>query len=245
MAKIASRQPNVSSVPPAIIRAMGKVVELDTSGKAKPRAQRQARGKRSRLQDRAGPGRRWLHGRRLRDRRAPRARPPGRQPHRQRVRHLRRHQRRIVHRQPHRQRRHARGDDARPQLGPALADPGHRPLDASSPQLRRLHPRLPHAPAQGRGHRQGGLREGVLDRRPRDGPRRAPAVRLLPRHGDRALRPRGALRPRPHRRLPPPRRRALSDRHRPRHHRAGGHGRGRMGRRPDLEGRRGLRARCR
>ena len=240
-AKIAIRQSNVSSGPPAIIRVMGKVVELDPSGKGKPRAQRQARAKRIRLQDGARPGRRRLHGRRLRDRRAPRARPPGRQPHRQRVRHLRRHQRRVVHRQPHRQRRHARGDDARPQLGPALADPGHRPLDASAPQLRRLHPGLPDAAPQGGGHRQGGLREGVLDRRSRDRPRRALAARLLQGHRHRALRARGPLRPRPHRRLPPPRRGALPHRHRPRHHRARDHGRGRLGGRADLEGRRRLR----
>ena len=61
-------------------------------------------------------------------------------------------------------------------------------------------------------------------------------------HGprNRELRRGGALGPRPHQRLPPARRRAVPDRHRPRHHRADRAGRGRVGRRPDLDRGRGL-----
>ena len=64
--------------------------------------------------------------------------------------------------------------------------------------------------------------------------------RPLHRRRDRALRPRGARRPRPHERLPAARERALPRRDRPRHDRADHHRRGRVGRRPDLLGRRRL-----
>ena len=64
-------------------------------------------------------------------------------------------------------------------------------------------------------------------------PRRCPRALLQQR--DRALRPRGPLRPRPHQRLPDARARALPGRDRPRYDRAGDPRRGRMGRGPDLE----------
>src|SRR4051812_8812517 len=73
------------------------------------------------LQDCSRPRGRWLHGRRLRDRRPARARPPLGQPDRQPVRRLRRDLGRLVRGLAGRQRGHARGDDAGRQ--PAGADP--------------------------------------------------------------------------------------------------------------------------
>ena len=102
--------------------AMGKVVQFDGSdGKPRPsRGRRRKRGDKTALVLGGGgfTGGVYEIG-------ALRAlRPARRQPHRQRVRRLRRHQRRLVRGQHGRQRGHARGDDARPQQGAALADRG-------------------------------------------------------------------------------------------------------------------------
>ena len=121
-----------------------------------------------------------------------------------------------------RERGHARGDDAGPQQGPSLADPGHRPRDAPAAQLPRLPARLGHPPVQGRRRCPRADREpgGVVGRRPRHGARRRAAAGDLPWHGHRAVRRGGAVRSGSDQRLPPPRGGALPDRHRPRHHRA-------------------------
>ena len=125
----------------------------------------------------------------------------------------------------------------------ALADPRHQPVGAAAAQLLRLPRQVAHLPVQARRCRPRAARERRrgLGRGPRDGRRRWPADRDLlgPRH--RGLRRRGPLRPRPHRRLPPARERALPDRDRPRHRRARRAGRGGVGRRADLAGGRRLR----
>ena len=125
----------------------------------------------------------------------------------------------------------------------------HRPRHAAAPQPARVR-------AQGRcgcrcravglarharrpARRRSRLMDVVL------GPRRGAAVGPLLGRGHRALPARGALRPRPHRRLPPARVRALPDRHRPRHLRAGRVRRRGLGRRADLHRRARVDARCR
>ena len=114
---------------------MGKVVDFEARDRA------QGSPSRSRpqapVEDRAGARRRWLHRRRLRDRRAASARPAGDELDRERVRRLRRHERGRLRLQPGRQRGHPGGDDAGPEPRPALADPRHRPRHAAAAQLPR------------------------------------------------------------------------------------------------------------
>ena len=114
---------------------MGKVVKLDSPARERGRSARRGRkprGAPAAVEDRAGAGRRRLHGRRLRDRRAARARPAVGQPLGQPVRRLRRHERRRAGRRAGRQRRHARADDAGGQQPGADAVPRHQPGHAAA-----------------------------------------------------------------------------------------------------------------
>ena len=182
------------------------------------------------VEDRAR-ARRWrVHRGRVRDRRAASARPAGDQLDRQRVRRVRRDERRLVRLQPRRQRGHSGGDDAGPQPRSAVADPRHRPLDAPVAELHRLPPWLAHLPVQARlgAARDARTARRDLGRRRGHGPGGGAAQRHLLGARDRALRRGGAVRPRPHQRLPAARPRALPDRHRPRHDRARDPRRGRV-----------------
>ena len=152
------------------------------------------------------------------------------------VRHLRRHERRLPDRLVGGQRRHPRADDAtvNDQVPHALP-----PLDRE--MLLRLNKRefatkalkLPlHAISVARN--VAALAGLAVGRRPRARPRRRAALGHLHRRGRRGLRAQGALRGRPHRRLPAARARALPGRDRSRHLRADRARRRGLGRHPDL-----------
>ena len=190
------------------------------------------------LQDRARARRRRLHRRRLRDRRAAGARPAVGQPHGQPVRRLRRHERRLVRRRAGRQRRHARGDDAGRQ--PA----GARRRSATSTSARCCGPTSSSSPRAARCCRCArarlAARAGAAARRTislmdvvlglAEGLPSGIYIGAGIEHYIREV----LCRPRPQRRLPPARARALPRRDRPRHLRADRLRRRRLGRRPDL-----------
>ena len=215
---------------------MGKVVELETPRKDS-RAARSRKGRQRAIEDRARPRRRGLHRRRLRDRRPAGARPAGGQPHHQRVRRLRGNQRGGVRGQHGGERDHPRGDDAGAEPRAAVAAPRHLARHPAEAQLPRLRAQVAHLPAAGGGGGEGAGQpsERAVGRRRGHRPGQRLADRHLHRARARGLRRRGALGPRSKQRLPAARPRAVPDRDRPRHDRARGARRGRLGRRPDLD----------
>ena len=140
------------------------------------------------VEGRARARRRWVHRRRLRDRRAARARSAGRRPDRQPVRRLRRHERRRPDRRPGGQRRHAGADDAGGQRPGAAAVQRRVARHADAAQLPRVRLQGPAAavPPARRGARGRPRAAAALDRGPgrsrsptccRPGSTRAPGSR--------------------------------------------------------------------
>ena len=160
----------------------------------------------------------------------------------QRVRRLRGNQRGRVRGQHGGERDHPRGDDAGAEPRAAVAASRHLARHPAEAQLRRLRAQVAHLPAAGGGGGEGAGQppERAVGRRRGHRPGQRLADRHLHRARDRELRRRGALGPRSKQRLPAARLRAVPDRDRPRHDRARGARRGRLGRRPDLDRGRGL-----